>query len=142
MGPAMNLLLAVVLTAVVLYRDAEVPAFEGQPPVVGVVVPGSPAERAGIRSGDRILAVAGRAVNTWDEFLIDGGHPPGPGNRRSSLLRDGQAMTRRVTPSMATAGQSRFEFGDIGVLPDVHPRLLARQSRRARRARWSEGRAT
>jgi regulator of sigma E protease len=28
MGPAMNLLLAVALTAVVLYRDGEVPAFE------------------------------------------------------------------------------------------------------------------
>src|SRR3954470_16454180 len=41
MGPAMNLILAVVLTAVVLYRDGEIPAFESEPPVVGVVVPGS-----------------------------------------------------------------------------------------------------
>src|SRR6185295_13994924 len=76
MGPAMNLLLAVVLAAVVLYRDGEVPAFEGEPPVVGVVVPGSPAERSDIRVGDRILAVAGYAVERWDDFFIRVGARP------------------------------------------------------------------
>src|SRR5258706_2823539 len=65
MGPVMNLLLALVLTAVVLYRGAEVPVYEDQPPVVGVVAAASAAERAGIRPGDRILAVADRPVSTW-----------------------------------------------------------------------------
>ena len=37
MGPVMNVLLAFVLTAVVLYQGAEVGAFEDQPVVVGVV---------------------------------------------------------------------------------------------------------
>ena len=46
MGPTMNLLLAVVLTAVVLYRGGEVSAYEDQPPVVGVVTVGSSAEKA------------------------------------------------------------------------------------------------
>src|SRR5581483_2189777 len=55
MGPAMNLLLAVGLTAFVLYRGAEVPVYEDQPPVVGFVETGSPAEAAGIQPGDRIL---------------------------------------------------------------------------------------
>jgi regulator of sigma E protease len=122
MGPVMNLLLAVILTAVVLYRDGEVPAFEGQPPVVGVVTAGSAAERADIRVGDRIMAVAGNSVERWDDFFMRvGAHP----EREISidLVRDGQAMTRRVTPSTATVGQSRFEFGDIGVLPNVHPFL-------------------
>ena len=36
MGPVMNLLLAFVLTAVVLYQGAEKAAYEDQPPVVGV----------------------------------------------------------------------------------------------------------
>ena len=35
MGPAMNLILAVVLTAVVLYQGAEVPVYQDQPAVVG-----------------------------------------------------------------------------------------------------------
>src|SRR5436309_2966877 len=55
MGPAMNLLLAVVLTAVVLYKGAEVPVYEDQPPMVGVVTGASPAEKAGIATGDLIL---------------------------------------------------------------------------------------
>jgi len=124
MGPAMNLLLAVLLTAVVLYRDGEVRAFEGMPPVVGVVVPGSPAERADIRVGDRILAVAGSAVEHWSDFFTRVMAKP---DREIpiDLVRDGQALTRRVTPAVATVGRGRFEIGDIGVLPNVHPHLVA-----------------
>src|SRR6266550_6960462 len=56
MGPTMNLLLAVVLLAVVLYQGADVPAFEDQPPIVGVVAAGSPAEKSDIQPGDRIIS--------------------------------------------------------------------------------------
>src|SRR5712692_7617029 len=76
MGPIMNLLLAFVLTAIVLYQGAEVPAFEDEPPVVGVVVAGSPAERAGIQPGDRIVSVADHAVDTWEAFYIAVGSRP------------------------------------------------------------------
>ena len=38
MGPTMNIVLALVVMAVVLYQGAEVPAYEEQPPVVGSVV--------------------------------------------------------------------------------------------------------
>src|SRR3954471_12986739 len=124
MGPAMNLMLAVLLAAVVLYRDGEVPAFEGMQPVVGSVVPNSPAERADIRVGDRILAVSGSAVERWDDFFVRVGTKP---DREITidLVRDGQAMTRRVTPAVTTVGRGRFEIGDIGVLPNVHPPLVA-----------------
>src|SRR6266540_4012536 len=44
MGPVMNIALAFVLTAVVLYQGAEVGAYEDQPVVVGVVSTSSPAE--------------------------------------------------------------------------------------------------
>jgi regulator of sigma E protease len=44
-------------------------------------------------------------------------------NREVSLglLRNGLEQTRKLTPSVV--GQSRFEFGDIGVLPNVHPHV-------------------
>ena len=51
MGPAMNLILAVVLLAVVLAQGADVPAYLDQPPVVGGVETESPAERAGLQAG-------------------------------------------------------------------------------------------
>ena len=58
MGPAMNLLLALILTAVVLHQGAETPAFLDQPPIVGVAAPA----RARERRAERVLAVAVRHV--------------------------------------------------------------------------------
>jgi regulator of sigma E protease len=121
MGPVMNLLLAFALTAVVLYRGAEVFSYLDQPVVVGSVEAGSPAERADIVPGDRIVSVADNHVDNWEEFLITVGSRP---NREISigLLRNGLDLTRRLTPVVAQ-GQSRFEIGDIGVLPNVHPHI-------------------
>jgi regulator of sigma E protease len=125
MGPVMNILLALVLTAVVLYQGVEKGSYEDRPPVVGVVAAGSPASKSDIQPGDRIISVAGHRVNTWEQFLINVGSRP---NREVEikLLRNGLEATRKVTP--AVVGQSRFEFGDIGVLPNVHPHVSSVQS--------------
>ncbi len=121
MGPVMNLITAFALSAVVLYQGAEIGAYEDQPVVVGVVLPGSPAERSDIRSGDRIASVADRRVDNWEQFFNAIVSRP---NREVSigLVRNGVEMTRKVTP-VIQSGQSRFEIGDIGVLPNVHPRV-------------------
>jgi regulator of sigma E protease len=120
MGPIMNLLLAVILTAVVLYQGIPRFVFEDQPVIVGAVTQGSAAEKADIRPGDRIVSVAGRTVDTWDQFDIAVGIKP---NREVTigLLRNGLEQTRQVTPTVA--GQSRFEYGVIGVMPNVHPHV-------------------
>ncbi len=123
MGPVMNLLLAVALLAVLLYRGVEVLAFEDQPPVVGVVEAGSPAATSDIRPGDLILSIGGREVRTWEELRVAIGTRP---NREVDLelLRDGARSTRKITPALAP-NEKRFEIGDIGVLPNVHPRLVS-----------------
>src|SRR4249919_3716092 len=51
MGPIMNLLLAVILTALVLYQGVEKASYEDQPVVVGVVLTNSAAAKADIRPG-------------------------------------------------------------------------------------------
>ena len=121
MGPVMNLLLAFFLAAVVLYQGAEVESYNDQPVVVGVVKPDSPAARADIRTGDRIVTVAGHNVDTWEEFFVTIGtranHAVDVG-----LLREGLDVTKSVTPVADDKG--RFEIGDIGVLPNVHPHLV------------------
>ena len=118
MGPLMNLILAVVVTAGVLMNGAEIPVFQSKPPVVGQVTPDSPAARAGIQRGDRILTVAGRDVDTWEQFFIAVGTRAGR-EIEFGVLRDGKQFTVRATP----APQTRFEIGDVGVLPDTHPNV-------------------
>ena len=116
MGPAMNIALAVVVMAGVLMQGAEVPLYQDQPPVVGAVMPGSPAESVGIRTGDRILTISGEDIDTWEDFFIAIGTRA---NRDVpiTLLRDGNPVSLSVRPNP----QTRFEVGDIGVLPNVNP---------------------
>jgi regulator of sigma E protease len=116
MGPAMNIILAVVVMAIVLAQGAEVPIYQDQPPVVGAVTPGSPAEGAGIQRGDRILTVAGEQVDTWDDLFIAIGTRPDR-EVAVTVLRGGQTQS----VSMRTVSETRFEIGNIGVLPDINP---------------------
>ena len=121
-GPAMNIILAVVVTTVVLYQGAQVPVYENQPPVVGSVAEGSPAAAAGIRPGDRVLSVAGREVNTWQELLYAVA-PRAPTDREIDVVLRGDSGVRtvQVTPS----AQTQFNLGDLGVGPDVSPQVIA-----------------
>ena len=116
MGPVMNLVLAVVVLAGVLVQGAEVPAYQDQPPVIGFVAPGTPAEKAGLKRGDRILTVAGDAVDTWDRLFLAIGTRA---NRDVAItfLRDGRTDSVTVRPQ----AQTRFEIGDIGVMPLATP---------------------
>ena len=116
MGPLMNLILAVVVTAGVLMNGADIPAYQSKPPVVGHVTSDSPAAKAGIQRGDRIVTVAGRDVDTWEQFFINVGTRAGR-EIEIGVLRNGKQLTVRATP----APQTKFEIGDIGVFPDTHP---------------------
>jgi regulator of sigma E protease len=118
MGPLMNLILAVVVTAGVLMNGAEIPAFQSKPPVIGEIVPGSPGERAGLQPGDLIISVGGRDVSTWEQFFIGVGTRAGRVTE-ITVLRSGKQLTVAATPTP----QTRFEVGDIGVLPDSHPHV-------------------
>ncbi|OFW15223.1 MAG: RIP metalloprotease RseP [Acidobacteria bacterium RIFCSPLOWO2_12_FULL_67_14] len=116
MGPVMNVVLAVVVMAVVLAQGAEVPVYQDQPPVIGAVAAGSPAERAGIQRGDRIVSVAGDQVETWDDLFIAIG-TRADRDVAVGLVRNGQMQTVSVRPQPET----RYEIGNIGVLPDINP---------------------
>jgi regulator of sigma E protease len=120
MGPAMNLALAFVLTAVVLYQGAQVPVFEDQPVVIGSIAEGSPASKVDLRRGDRIVSVAQRSVDTWEQFYLEVATTV---NRSIDLgvVRDGVERAINLTP--VPAKDTRFEVGDVGVLPDVHPHV-------------------
>jgi len=117
-GPAMNVLLAFLVMIGVLYNGAEVPAYESQPVVVGSVLAGSPAERAGIESGDRIVSVAGYDVPTWERFFVT---VTPRANRQVEFVveRGGERRTLNLVPD----AQTQYEMGDIGVLPEIYPQI-------------------
>jgi len=118
-GPIMNILLAIVVLAVVLYQGADVPAYEQQVPIVGRVTEGSAAERAGILPGDRIVNIADRTVETWEQVFM-AILPKANREVRIVVRRDGEDRRLNVTPD----AQTKYEIGDLGVLPEIHPQVL------------------
>jgi regulator of sigma E protease len=121
MGPAMNIILAFVLTAIVFYRGAEVPAYIHEAPRVGSIIPGTPAEKSGVQPNDLITSFDGEPVATWEQ-LFDAVAKKRPGTEvRIGIERSGQATTLLVTPAVPQG--SRFEVPDIGVVPNIRPRI-------------------
>ena len=68
-GPAMNIVFAVVLAVAI--ASAPGARFGQLPSIIGGTIPGGPAELAGVKEGDRIVAVGGRAVSTWTEMQTE-----------------------------------------------------------------------
>jgi regulator of sigma E protease len=120
MGPIMNILLAIVLLAIVLYRSADVPLFESSPAVIGSVAKDSPAEKAGVRKGDLVTAIDARTIANWDDLDIN---VKMKANREIAitLVRDGQAIVVHLTPGSFT----KYEIGDIGVAPVLRPQITS-----------------
>jgi len=98
-------------------------------PVVGMIEPGSPASRAGLRTGDRILEVDGEAVERWFPFTRMIQDRP---EHVSVMLveRDGERMELEIVPN-AAQGEDPFTgevrtIGRIGVGPEPPPTAWAR----------------
>ncbi len=93
------------------------------PAVVGRVVPGDPAAAAGLRRGDRVVAVDGHAVKDWDAMAaIIRAHPGG--ELRLRVVRDG--VSRTMTVKAARIGGPHGAEGRIGVYPQVPKGLFDR----------------
>lgn len=124
MGPVMNLVLAVVVMALVLYQGAPVPLYESQPVEIGSVIEGSVAAGAGLRPGDRVLRVNDTDVPTWERFQME---VVPRANREIRLLiqRDGRAEREGRTEEVriVPAAFGKYEIGDIGVLPRIRPQV-------------------
>jgi regulator of sigma E protease len=126
-GPAMNILLAVVLLAVVLMQGADVYAHLDQPATVGVVQAGSPAERAGIRAGDTITQFGTADITTWEHLEMAVAARP-ERDVDVVVIRNGREERLRVRPDLTkltTRNNATFEIGTIGVMPDVYPSVLS-----------------
>lgn len=120
MGPVMNLALAIIVMALVLYQGAQVPLFEERPTVVASFMPESVAKQAGIQLGDRILAVDGEATDSWQKLQMV---ILGKANRLVTLTIDRGGKT--VNVPLIPAAKGKFEVGDIGIYPIIRPLVAA-----------------
>lgn len=69
-GPAGNVLLALVLALMIWVIPGGEAGAQARP-LVGRVEPGSPADQAGVRAGDELLAVQGTRVKSWYDFQVE-----------------------------------------------------------------------
>ena len=91
------------------------------PPVVGKVVAGGAGELAGIQSGDEVLAVDGKEIDNWYEFVLKVRGSPGQ-PIRLDLDRAGQIVAVDVIPeAFSERGQT---IGRLGVAAAEPPAPL------------------
>ena len=113
-GPGANYLFAIVVFAVIFASLGKI-VF---PPVVGGIIEGGAAEKAGIEAGDRIVTINGSAITSFDDIrkevaLIDDGHMA-----HVELLRDGKKilLSFPVTElEYAPEGQSAVKQRMLGI---------------------------
>jgi len=78
-----------------------------------VVQPGSAADEAGLRRGDRVLAVNGRPAFSWSDEVDAAIKAAGTQQVQVTVRRDGKEVTAKVTPHL------RKDRDEAGVLQDV-----------------------
>jgi regulator of sigma E protease len=113
-GPAMNILLAIVLLTGVYMVHYEHPGYLDQPAVVGYVDPSSPAGKAGIQPGDHLTQIDGVRNPSWEQVemkqLVSANQP-----LPFEAERNGQTFRGSVVP----ASDSADEPPSAGWLPKV-----------------------
>jgi regulator of sigma E protease len=94
------------------------PLKGGPKPVVETVVAGGAAERAGVRAGDRVLAINGASINGWDSLVKTIRASPGAPLEIAIRRASGERAVLRVTPD--TAQENGTAVGKIGVGPFIN----------------------
>jgi regulator of sigma E protease len=70
-GPAMNIILSVVIVAGIYMHGSKEPAYLDQPMVLAGVLPNSTAQKAGLAAGDHVVKINGASNPTWDRALLE-----------------------------------------------------------------------
>jgi regulator of sigma E protease len=114
-GPLANFLFAIIVMAV-LFSTIGQPFT---PPVIGSVVPGSAAEKAGLMAGDVVESVDGVTVRRFEELrqmvVLDTGDP-----LTLALKRNGQPVILVATPQIVEEDDllgNKTRVGRLGMMP-------------------------
>lgn len=103
-GPAANLVLPVIIYFAFFAGHSALPAA-----VIGDVLDGGAAERAGLEPGDRVLEIDGRPVRYWEELETAVRSSPGK-ELRLRVSRNAKVFERYLTPLEETV---RYRDGAV-----------------------------
>ena len=85
----------------------------GNWPTVMVVAKGSPAERAGLRRGDRLLRIGGTEIGTGRNALAEVDLPEDAGPTEFAIEREGTERTLTASPARACDYPVALAYNDI-----------------------------
>ena len=124
-GPIANLLLAVLL-----FTATYVAGIPGQRALLAEPPPASAAAAADVRGGDRVVAVDGEPVGSWQDLRWRIVRAQGHDNVTLSLARDDEP-TRPVTRELSLAGMTTSDWEGnpltmLGLRADLGPPVVDR----------------
>ena len=115
-GPAMNLILAILIMAGLFLFGIDRRVGLSDPPLVAYVAADSPAGEAGIREGDLIKAVDDALVSDWRSLLEEVAIR---GDQEADFRFERGGMDRTLPVRIRSIGPDAF--GDAGVWPPAPP---------------------
>lgn len=90
-------------------------------PIVGTILPGSVAEAGGMRPGDRVISIDGKAIRVWDELVTAVQVHPGA-TIRLSVLRGANQIEIPLRPKLER--HNGKSIGRIGAGPQVDQQVM------------------
>jgi regulator of sigma E protease len=112
-GPVMNILLAIFLLTTVYMVHYEYPVYLDKPAVVQGVRKDSPAARAGIQAGDRVIKIDGIDNPTWEQVQPRVWLSPNQ-PLAVTIQRGDQTLQKTLVPKAVTTS----EVGTVGWFPE------------------------
>lgn len=92
-GPIMNIILAIVLLAIIAF------SFGTPVNIIDKITEGSPAELAGLKSGDEIIKINNTDIDSWED-IVDTIGSSKDNTLNIEVLRNEETLSFKVTPKL------------------------------------------
>ncbi|MBC2104152.1 RIP metalloprotease RseP [Listeria booriae] len=109
-GPLFNFILAIIIFTILAFVSGSVPS---NAPEIGQVMDNGAAQEAGLKQGDEVISINGKAVDSWQDIYATVEKSPNK-ELDFKIDRDGKTQDIDVTPK-AEKAQDGTSVGKIGV---------------------------
>lgn len=109
-GPMNNFILAIIAFTVLAFMQGGVPSQE---PLIGEIEEGSPAAQADLVQGDRVLAIDGETVDSWNEMVAIIQQYPDEDITLEVEKENGEVLEETIRPEAADVDTQTI--GRIGI---------------------------